>query len=359
METNTIWQKRRLLSPEDFSPSHPDLRVAGVFNPGAARLEDRIILLVRVAEQAAEDRDGWIGLPRWKDDRPVIDWVPESDVERIDRRVVRLRRTGLIRLTFLSHLRVVVWDRHLRSWSFGPAWMPEGALECYGVEDPRITQIGSEYWISFVAVSPHGVTTALASTHDFRTFTRHGIVFPPENKDVVLFPEPVAGRYLALHRPVGATRLTRPEIWFAESGDLLTWGNHRPVEIPVADWNADRIGGGCPPRRHPQGWLTIIHGAENPRTPGEVGRYRAAWMLLDRDDPARVLAVEPIPDLTPREPFETSGFVPHVVFPTGWVEGDRCWHVFYGAADCSTAVASFPLESGMPYFDLCSTHRPR
>ncbi|RMF41715.1 MAG: glycosylase, partial [Planctomycetota bacterium] len=192
------------------------------------------------------------------------------------------------------------------------------------------------------------VSTALASTTDFQTFTRHGIIFPPENKDVVLFPERIGGRFVALHRPVGATRFTRPEIWVAESDNLLDWGNHRPVDVPCHPWNADRVGGGCPPRPHPAGWLTIIHGAERPAVGGEVGRYRGAWMLLDRNNPSRVLHVDPIDALTPQEPFETSGFVPHVVFPTGWVEVDGACHVFYGASDCYVGVASFQLQSAFP-----------
>ncbi|RMF43763.1 MAG: glycosylase, partial [Planctomycetota bacterium] len=166
--TQTIWQKRQLLGPQDFTPSHPSLRVAGVFNPGAVLWNDSIILLVRVAEQAAEDRPGWVGLPRWEGGRPVIDWVVESDVEWIDRRVVRHLSTGLMRLTFLSHLRVVRLDKGLRSWSCGPALTPTGDSECFGIEDPRITPIDSACWITYVAVSRHGVATALASTTDFQ-----------------------------------------------------------------------------------------------------------------------------------------------------------------------------------------------
>ena len=92
---------------------------------------------------------------------------------------------------------------------------PDGtsfAFEEYGVEDPRITLIGDTYYITYVAVSRHGVSTALASTRDFKSFSRHGIIFCPENKDVMLFPEMIEGSYYALHRPNGATAFTKPEM---------------------------------------------------------------------------------------------------------------------------------------------------
>ena len=89
--------------------------------------------------------------------------------------------------------------------------------EAFGVEDPRITCIGDTYWFTYVAVSRHGPATALASTTDFQTLTRHGVIFPIENKDVVLLPEAIDGEYVALHRPVGGTPFTQPEMWLARS----------------------------------------------------------------------------------------------------------------------------------------------
>src|SRR6185295_9568979 len=93
---------------------------------------------------------------------------------------------------------------------------------------PRITQLDDTYWITYTAVSQYGIGTGLASTTDFRTFARHGIIFPPNNRDVTIFPEKIHGRYAALHRPMPAG-LGEVAIWWATSADLFAWGDHRPV----------------------------------------------------------------------------------------------------------------------------------
>ncbi len=97
-----------LLKPSDVPPSRPDLEVIGVFNPGAVQTKDGVVLLVRVAEQAAEKRNGFTPLPRWDFERNnyVINWTPSNELTPIDVRVVRRNRDGLVRLTFISHLRV-------------------------------------------------------------------------------------------------------------------------------------------------------------------------------------------------------------------------------------------------------------
>ena len=172
-----------LIRPEEVPPSHESLRVISVFNPGVAQVGDEVWLLVRVAEAAREQRPGFVGLPRYApgDADPLIDWLPEEAVEPIDPRVVRLRAAGHIRLTFVSHLRLVKLDstgKRVREIAPAPTMRPETAWETYGVEDPRITLLDGRYYFTYVAVSPHGACTALASTRDFQTFTRHGIVFP-------------------------------------------------------------------------------------------------------------------------------------------------------------------------------------
>src|SRR5688572_18116300 len=193
-----------LLRPADVPPSRPHLEVIGVFNPGAIQTDDGIVLLVRVAEQAAEKRNGYTALPRWDAAQRdyVIDWTRNEELSPVDVRVVRRKRDGLVRLTFISHLRVF-YSRDGRSINGRTgAWLePENIYEEFGVEDPRITRIGDNYYITYVAVSRHGVSTALASTRDFKTFERHGIIFCPENKDVLLFPKEISGLYYALHRP--------------------------------------------------------------------------------------------------------------------------------------------------------------
>src|SRR3954470_9821781 len=97
-----------LLRSEDVTPSRADFEVVGVFNPGAVRAGDEVVLLVRVAERPRERRAGFTGRPRWAPvEGLMIDWVPDGDLEPLDPRVVRRKADGLVRLTFISHLRVV------------------------------------------------------------------------------------------------------------------------------------------------------------------------------------------------------------------------------------------------------------
>jgi predicted GH43/DUF377 family glycosyl hydrolase len=332
---------RLLLRPEDVSPSRPDFEVVGVFNPGVVRMNGEVVLLVRIAERPCERRPGFIGLPRWtQTGEATVDWTSESDLEPLDARVVKRTADGLVRLTFTSHLRVVRCGDGRSVREIGePLFLPQGENEEYGVEDPRITEIDGRFYVTYVAVSRHGPATALASTTDFRTFERHGIIFCPENKDVVLFPEKIDGSFAAMHRPVCGTPFTRPEIWIARSPDLIHWGAHAPISLSGEEWQSGRVGGGCPPLRVRDGWLAVYHGNRRPMSLGDVGSYFGGAILLDAADPTRVLKRTSQPFLVPEADFETDGFVPNVVFPTGIIrEGDSLL-VYYGAADACTAVA--------------------
>jgi predicted GH43/DUF377 family glycosyl hydrolase len=332
--------ERLLLRPSDLRPTRDDLEVIGAFNPGAVLAGDEVVLLVRVAERPRERRAGFTALPRWEAGRGlVIEWVPEERLDPLDPRVVRRRDDGLVRLTFVSHLRVVRCGdgRSVREVTDVNV-MPLMEAEEFGVEDPRITRLGDRYYFTYVAVSRHGAATALGSTADFRTFERHGVIFCTENKDVLLFPERIGGEYVALHRPNGATPFTRPEMWLARSPDLTHWGRHEPLHAGRGAWESGRIGGGAPPFRVPGGWLELYHGNRAPTRPGEVGAYAAGALLLDESNPAVVRGRTLEPVFEPWSEFERTGFVPDVVFPTGVVEvGDRLL-VYYGAADTSTAV---------------------
>jgi predicted GH43/DUF377 family glycosyl hydrolase len=334
---------RRLLGPQDVPPSRPDFEVVGAFNPGAARVGNEVVLLVRVADRPRERRPGFTALPRWQDGEVVTDWVPDADLEPIDPRVVRVRETGLVRLTFTSHLRVarLAADGRTVREITGAAVRPAGEVEEFGVEDPRVTPLDGRFWVTYVAVSRHGPATALASTADFQTFARHGVSFPPENKDVVLFPGKVGGGYACLHRPVCGTPFTRPEMWAARSPDLFHWGRHEPRATGGGGWQSGRVGAGCPPVRVPGGWLELYHGNRRPARPGEVGEYAAGLLLLDAENPARVLGRTPEPVMAPEAGFERAGFVGGVVFPTGSAEAGHEFLVYYGAADAVTAVAGF------------------
>lgn len=338
-------RQKRLFGPEDVKPSSDRLEVVGVFNPGVVDTGDGVVVMARVAERARERRAGQVALPRWDLDwgKVTIDWVRETDVVFIDPRVVELKSTGLVRLTFTSHIRVL---RSPDGWSFdtveGARFDPQDRYEEFGVEDPRITPIGQTFYITYVAVSRHGAATALASTGDFTSFKRHGVMFPPENKDVVLFPETIGGEYIALHRPNPRTHFASPEIWLARSPDLVHWGAHETLLGGSAEWNSGRVGAGCPPIRTERGWLEIYHG--NQHTSRGVGPYAAGALLLDSDNPNRIAGHSPEPVVIPETDYEREGFVREVVFPTGVADRGETLVVYYGAADTAVGVVELSRE---------------
>jgi predicted GH43/DUF377 family glycosyl hydrolase len=334
-----------LLGPEDVPASRPDFEVVGAFNPGAILAGDEVVLLVRVAERPREQRPGFVGLPRWDlAEGLTVDWVPAVELEMLDPRVYRRKADGLLRLAFTSHLRVVrCGDGRAVREVTDVTFRPETEVEEFGVEDPRITTLGGRHYFTYVAVSRHGPATSLAWTDDFRTFERAGVIFCPENKDVVLFPEKIGGSFAALHRPVCGTPFTRPEMWAARSPDLFHWGAHLPLDVSGGGgaWQSGRVGAGTPPLRVHDGWLEIYHGNRHPTRPGEVGTYYGGALLIDPEDPSRVVRRTPEPFFRPEADFEVHGFVPNVVFPTGVVRSGESLLIYYGAADAATAVAEF------------------
>jgi predicted GH43/DUF377 family glycosyl hydrolase len=334
-----------LLRPSDLPPSREDLEVIGVFNPGAIATNDGVVLLVRVAERPKEHRPGYIALPRWDplSNKIVVDWAGGDELGPRDQRLIKPKKEGPARLTFVSHLRVIHSrnGRTIDSIS-GARLEPANKYEEFGVEDPRITRIGETFFITYVAVSRHGAATALASTADFKTFQRHGIIFCPENKDVVLFPEKIGGNYFALHRPSAGT-FTKPEMWLATSPDLIHWGHHEQFLGGGETWDIGRVGGGAPPIRRPEGWLVIYHGNSRREEDLGIGTYSSGLLLLDLENPRRILG-QSGQILLPQTDYEYGGFVPNVVFPTGIVEQGETVLVYYGAADTSTAVVEFSVK---------------
>ncbi|MCA9151407.1 MAG: glycoside hydrolase family 130 protein [Planctomycetales bacterium] len=331
-----------LLCPRDLQPYGDEFRVIGVFNPGAVRFNHQTVLLSRVAEAPRELRLGFAGLPRWESNGKVVtDWVAEDELDCTDPRVVRQKSDGAQRLTSVSHLRVFRGpSQGNTTWTPGPLLLPTSPMEEFGIEDARITEIDGTFWITYVAVSRQGVATALASTHDFETFERHGVVFCPENKDVVLFPQRFDGEYVALHRPNPNSRFGPPEIWIARSHNLLQWGQHAPLYRGSCAWESDRVGAGTQPVLLEEGWLVLYHGCRTTPT-GGIGAYSAGAMLLDRQNPSRILRRSHEPVMLPTSAFEQFGFVDNVVFPTAVIHSGDSLSVFYGAADTCTGVVEF------------------
>ncbi len=335
-----------MIRPGDIPASSDTMQVVGTFNPGAAAFGKGVALLVRVVEQPIQTRVGYVASPRIDHERGVVvDWLDESEYHCEDPRTVTHKKTGMTRLRFLSYLKVVHSSDGKKADNFsGPVIAPQGPNETYGIEDPRITMIGSTYYITYVAVSPYGIATGLLSTIDFATFRRHGLIFCPENKDVVLFPEKVMGEYVALHRPSGSMKFQPPEVWLARSPDLSHWGTHTRLLGSEGQSMADRLGGGTPPIRTREGWLTIYHQSDKKKHTDVAGVYSGYAMLLDLDNPAKVVSRSNGPIISPTESFEKEGFLGGVVFPTGIVERDDEVLIYYGAADESVGVTAFSRE---------------
>lgn len=220
----------------------------------------------------------------------------------------------------------------------GGGLFPETPYETFGLEDPRITFINGLWYIDYVAVSPKGIVTALVSTTDFKRFQRHGLLFGPENKDVVFFPERIADRFVCLHRPTSPFSM-RQEVWLADSPDILAWGGHRFLFGPRPGlWDGVKVGPGAVPFRTERGWVEVYHGVD------DNNRYCLGAILLDKDEPWIVRGRTRAPILEPTEEYERRGFIGNVVFTCGLLFEEQRLKIYYGAADTTLCYAEIPIE---------------
>jgi predicted GH43/DUF377 family glycosyl hydrolase len=343
-----------LISPDDVAPSQKDFTVIGTFNPGVVRFKDTTYLLIRVAEAPQEKRDGYFPLPRIEKGKIVIDWIENKLVNQLSKKSVAVKPNNYRRLTNVSHLRLAK-SRDGTSIDFidqFPTFFPEKPYEELGIEDARITPIDDRFYITYVAVSRgYGITTALASTKDFVDFKRHGIIFPDQNKDVVIFPEKIKGFFTSLHRPMGANPYSPPKIWMASSTDLIYWGDHNILKQKNLEWDSMKIGAGTPPIRTQHGWLEIYHGVYKVADKDIV--YSAGALLLDLHNPQKIIGATKKPILSPTMDYETlkqesiyenQGFLKNIVFPTGIVNESDDLFIYSGTADTYTAVTKLSLE---------------
>lgn len=204
--------------------------------------------------------------------------------------------------------------------------------------DPRITPIGNRYYLAWCA-GYHGPTIGLCWTEDFETFHRHDNALLPCNRNGVLFPRLINGKYAMLNRPSDQGHTPFGEIFYSESPDLTHWGHHRHVMASgILWWESTKIGSGAVPIETPEGWLLFYHGVRNSCN-GFV--YSMGMALLDLDQPWKVRCRLPHPLLMPEEDYETVGSVPNVVFPCAAVEEKESGKlaIYYGAADTHLALA--------------------
>ena len=259
----------------------------------------------------------------------------------------------------ISHLTVARSDDGRTGWRVDPepTLMPDPdhhPEEVWGIEDPRITWLPEreEWAVAYTAFSRRGPLVSLATTHDFRQFHRLGPAMPPEDKDAALFPRRIDGRWALIHRP---TPLAGPaHIWLAFSPDLRHWGDHTLL-LPAREgawWDAGKIGLGPPPLETPEGWLMLYHGV---RSTASGSLYRAGLVLLDLEDPRRVLHRTDEWVFGPSESYEQTGDVGGVVFPCGWIHDPTTdeLRIYYGAADSAIALATATLSDLVAYVRSC------
>ncbi len=209
--------------------------------------------------------------------------------------------------------------------------------ESRGVLDGRVTFLDGLYYILYNTFGDYGYRLALARTEDFRSVERIGIISEPDTKAGVLFPKKIKGRYARLERPSDGS------IWITYSSDLLHWGGSELVISPrTGFWDESRIGAGATPMEIDQGWLVLYYGVKD--TPaGPI--YRIGAVILNRQEPTKIVGRTNIPILSPRENYERIGDVPNLVFPTGALtDNDGNLKIFYGAANSCICVGTTKIE---------------
>lgn len=300
------------------APSNPILTAGdwpypahSVFNPGAIRLKDgTTLLLCRV-----EDRRGISHLCAARSANGVDGWVIDSEP----------------------------------TFSPDPLNYPD---ELWGIEDPRITYMADvdEYLVTYTAFGKSGPGVAIASTTDFRTFERYGLVMHADDKDAALFPRRFHGEYALIHRP--STELGA-HMWISFSPDLRNWGSQQ-VLLPArrgAWWDANKIGLSPPPIETDEGWLVMYHGVRR-HASGSI--YRLGLALFDKVHPEVCLKRSQSWMFGPEEPYELVGDVGSAVFPCGFtVDGDGDGlNIYYGAADSSICLARGSIRELLAWLDV-------
>lgn len=257
-----------------------------------------------------------------------------------------------------------------------PVFTPE-QLGCPAgtIEDPRVTKIDGTYYMIFAHrpfnynCYPTGIaepvyTPLIGKMFEGINLTRSGIavshnlvdwqflswITPPDvdDRDNVLFPEKIGGKYAMLRRPMGYVGeeygCDGPSVWISYSDDLTNWSEPVLVAAPEQDWEGGKIGAAAPPILTDAGWLTFFHGVDDQVV------YRVGVMLLDRDHPETVIARSPEFIMEPQEYYEKVGLIiPNVVFPTAAVVKDGRLYIYYGCADTCIGVATVMLEDMLNY----------
>jgi len=236
------------------------------------------------------------------------------------------------------------WNRLRR-----PVLEPVDGSDSRGIEDPRVTEIDGVFYMAYTAYGREfygpgepthlggGILPMIARSCNLIAWERLGpIVRGEDDKDHVLFPRKIGGRYAALHR-------RRPDVWLAYSDDLLTWREEDMVPIfgprPDNVWDSQKVGANGAPIETEHGWLMLYHGTDQDNV------YRFGACLLNLDDPSRVLSRPRATIFWPQELWEMRGDVPNVVFSCANPVVDGVVHVYYGGGDHVIGLAICRLDT--------------
>jgi beta-1,4-mannooligosaccharide/beta-1,4-mannosyl-N-acetylglucosamine phosphorylase len=215
--------------------------------------------------------------------------------------------------------------------------------------DPRLCKIGDKYFVTWCN-SYHGSTIGQAWTKDFKVFHQLENAFLPYNRNGVLFPKKIQGKYAMLSRPMGlGMAVNYGDIFYSDSPDLTYWGKHRIVMTRgPRKWERVKIGPGPVPIETSEGWLLIYHGVSDTC---DSFVYCMGAALLDLEQPWKVLYRCQFPIMSPEVLYETAGYVGNVVFPTAALTDSATGRIaiYYGAADTCTALAYAKVEELVAY----------
>lgn len=365
----TLTVDKLVLVPDDIDLSrsplagHLDVEtyVLGAFNPGLTRLANgNLLMMVRVAEALREPiHNGHVHSIRWDDGRYVIDAWPLEGADTADPRKFRLHGGGwkIMALTSLAWLLPVELSADgldIVTLHYDKAVAPNYSFQCYGIEDARISRVNGTYLMTTCSVSPERQSTTLYTSDNGVDWTFDDIVLDHQNKDMLIFEGLIDGSYWAQTRPLGDMYFAYPPgsewragpaINLATSPDARHWKPHREPGIRphFATIASARMGGGTPPVRTDEGWLSLWHGVE----PKElVGVYRTYWSILDLAEPGRVIRTEQKPLLEARPdltaPIEHQMYLRDVVFTTGIADAGDHYILASGEADLACRITHIP-----------------
>ncbi len=308
-----------------------------------------------------QDRKEGSLAPVWRyDQNPIVGRNPVEGIARIFNSAVVAWKDGTFIGVFraetvatLPHLRVgrskdgIHWNFEHKQLEmideFGKPWNP------YYAYDPRVIKIGDIYYVVW-CTEAFGPAIGVARTGDFKTFVRLENPFIPFNRNGVLFPRKIKGKYKILSRASDNGHTPFGDIFISESPDLIYWGKHRHVMERGGSgwWQGLKIGGGPAPIETSEGWLMLYHGVCNTCN-GYV--YSMGAAILDIDEPSIVKYRSRNYILTPEMPYEETGFVPNVVFPCATIQDSQTGRIaiYYGAADSYVALAFTTVDILIDY----------